>query len=81
MSYQGSGDLAVPLVAGRFYAIGVTWSSPGIDIGYQMGTFPQTVSFGSFISSGFVSGGTPPASVPYSTPATYLVPQRLTTAP
>ncbi|HKY36411.1 MAG TPA: hypothetical protein VJN18_10755 [Polyangiaceae bacterium] len=78
--YQASGALAVPLVAGRFYAIGVSWTTPALLFGYQTTTPTQVVSFGSLISATVL---TPPlaATIPYVQPSSYFLPQRLTTAP
>jgi hypothetical protein len=79
--YQSSGAISVPLVAGRFYAIGVSWTT-ATGFGYQTGMAPsQLTSFGQHISSILVSTSAPAASISYSAPSTYFVPQRLTTAP
>jgi len=79
--YQASGALAVPLIAGHFYAIGVSWTSPALIFGYQSMAPTQVVSFGSLISAAFVSP--PPAgqTISYVSPGSTFVPQRLTTAP
>lgn len=80
--YQASGALSVPLVAGRFYAIGVAWTTPVMLFGYQTGVTPtQTTSFGALFSAYVVNNGTPPTSVPYTSPSSYFFPQRLTTTP
>jgi hypothetical protein len=79
--YQSSGALAVPLVAGRFYAIGVSWTTPALLFGYQTGTASQAVSFGTLIGAAFPS---PPPTTSYtvsSMTTTAFLPQRLTTAP
>jgi hypothetical protein len=79
--YQASGALGVPLVAGRFYAIGVSWTTPALLFGYQTGTASQTVSFGALLGAAFP---TTPAATTISgsgmSTSAYL-PQRLTTAP
>jgi hypothetical protein len=78
--YQSSGTLSVPLTAGRFYAIGVHFGTPGIDMGYQSGaTSAQTVSFGTLLTGGFPSGTAAPTSISYGTSTTIYIPQRLTT--
>ena len=77
--YQASGALNVPLVAGRFYAIGVSWTTPGLLMSYMTGTTPQMTSFGEHISMIYQSTSSPPASIPYSAPSGYVVAQRLTT--
>jgi hypothetical protein len=80
--YQASGALAVPLVAGRFYAIGVSWTTPALNFGYQQGaTLPQAVSFGSLISATFLSPPPAGSTIAYASSSSYFVPQRLTTAP
>jgi hypothetical protein len=80
--YQASGALAVPLVAGRFYAIGVSWTTPALLFGYQTGaTLPQAVSFGSLISAGVPTPPPAGSTFPYTSPSSYFLPQRLTTAP
>jgi hypothetical protein len=79
--YQSSGAISVPLVAGRFYAIGVHFSTPAIDnMGYHSASVStQTVSFGALLSAGFPSSTTPPTTVTYSSSTTIFIPQRLTT--
>ncbi len=79
--YQASGDLAVPLVAGRYYAIGVAWANPATGFGYQQTTPTGMVSFGSLISAYLTATGTPPTSFTGPSPSTYWFGQRLTTAP
>ncbi|HEX6765640.1 MAG TPA: hypothetical protein VF103_09190, partial [Polyangiaceae bacterium] len=82
VGYYASGTLAVPLVAGRFYAIGVHWSTPSLLFGYQTGVTPvQTTSFGALFSAYVTSVTTPPTTVPYTAASNYFFPQRLTTAP
>lgn len=79
--YQASGALAVPLVAGRYYAIGVSWTTPALLFGYQSGTASQTVSFGALIGATFPTtpAATSISGAGMSTSA--FLPQRLTTAP
>jgi hypothetical protein len=79
--YQASGALAVPLVAGRFYAIGVSWTTPAVLFGYQTTTPTQVVSFGSLVSAFFQSSAVTSSTISYMAPGSSFVPQRLTTAP
>jgi hypothetical protein len=78
VGYQSSGAIAVPLVAGRFYAIGVSWTTPSLIFGYQMGTAAQTVSFGAMFSATFLSGP-PTGAITIPASGSYFNPQRLTT--
>jgi hypothetical protein len=81
VGYQSSGALAVPLVAGRFYAIGVSWTTPSLLFGYQQASATQALSFGALFGGGFY---TPPPTGTISgstAQTTAFVPQRLTTAP
>jgi hypothetical protein len=76
-AYQSSGSVSVPLVAGRFYAIGTSWST-STGFSYHTATASQTTSFGALIGS-YVTSGTPTS---VNAPATtYFVSQRLTTVP
>jgi hypothetical protein len=80
VGYQSSGTIAVPLVAGRYYAIGVSWTTPALNFGYQTGTASQALSFGAMFSASFLSG--PPTGTTISvstTSSSYFNPQRLTT--
>ena len=78
-AYYSSGALMVPLVAGRYYAIGVSWTGT-VTYGYISGTPSQAVSFGSLVSA--IAPSPPPTTTltVSSTPA-YYFPQRLTTTP
>lgn len=79
--YQSSGALSVPLVAGRYYAIGLLWTSTTF-FGYQQTTPSQTTSFGALFSAVVTttSTTTPPTTVSVATNSVF-VPQRLTTVP
>jgi hypothetical protein len=79
--YQASGALAVPLVAGRFYAIGVSWTTPALLFGYQTATPSQQVSFGSLLSATFLTPPPAGSTISYMAASSAFVPQRLTTAP
>jgi hypothetical protein len=78
--YQSSGAVSIPLVAGRFYAIGVSWTTTS-SFSYYSATASQTTSFGALIG-GYVTSGTatPPTTAP-SPVTSYYHAQRLTTAP
>jgi hypothetical protein len=77
--YQSSGAIDVRLVAGRFYAIGLSW--PNGDGGYytEGASFPLPLSFGSVISSWGLTNNPPVAAVPWKAPGNIVQPQRLTT--
>jgi hypothetical protein len=79
--YQSSGTLSVPLKAGFFYAIGVSWTIVE-NFWYHSTTasFPIATSFGSLIS-GYAPGGTGLATVPWNSSATLYYPQRISTIP
>jgi hypothetical protein len=78
-AYQSSGALTVPLVAGRYYALGASWTGT-LDYGFITGTASQAVSFGSLISA--IAPTPPPTTtLTVSTPPGYYFPQRLTTTP
>jgi hypothetical protein len=79
--YQASGALAVPLIAGRFYAIGVSWTTPALNFGYQSAAPTQVVSFGSLISAAFLTPPPAGTTISYVSPGSTFLPQRLTTAP
>jgi hypothetical protein len=94
LDYQSSGSISVPLVAGKFYAIGIGW---GVPRNYQAKgkQIPiPTPSFGTLIGilSGFGTSGTittrpmtPPTTITsfvgYGTTTAYPWPQTLRTAP
>jgi hypothetical protein len=78
--YQASAALAVPLVAGRFYAIGLSWTTPATGFGYQQTNPAQTVSFGTVVSA-YISTSAPTTTLAYSSTTSFWFPQRLTTAP
>jgi len=79
--YQASGTLAVPLVAGRFYAIGVSWTTPNLLFGYQTATATQALSFGALLAGSFVTPVPTATSLTFTMSTGNFVPQRLTTAP
>jgi hypothetical protein len=75
--YQSSGPIAVPLVAGRYYAISVRWTTSAAYRYHAAGTVP--LSFGTLTSGQMITGtGTP--TVAYTSGVTYYA-QRLTTGP
>jgi hypothetical protein len=78
--FQSSGAVAVPLVAGRFYAIGVSWATAS-GFSYYSATASQTTSFGALIG-GYVTTGTltPSTTAPSPVTSNYSS-QRLTTVP
>jgi len=80
IGYQSSGALSVPLVAGRFYAIGFSWTTPALNFGYQSGAAVQAVSFGSLLGAYYTTAAPAAMLTATITTSTYL-PQRLTTAP
>jgi hypothetical protein len=82
-SYQASPALSVPLVALRYYAIGVSWTTQTMDFGFQSGTptLPIAVSFGSLVSAAFPSASSAITPTTFSQSMTNYLPQRLTTAP
>ncbi|HEX6272296.1 MAG TPA: hypothetical protein VFZ53_04630 [Polyangiaceae bacterium] len=81
VGYQSSPTLSIPLVAGRFYAIGYSWTTPALVFGYQAGAASQVVAFGSLLGAAFPT--TPGATTVSgsSMTTTYYLPQRLTTVP
>lgn len=79
VGYQSSGPVSIPLVAGRFYAIGIAWST-AVNFGYQQTTASQATSFGSLISAYINPGATPAATIAWAAQSSYWVPQRLTTS-
>jgi hypothetical protein len=80
--YQSSGPMSVPLVAGRYYAIGVQWGSLSATYYWEQVAPTQTTSFGALINADTITTTTPPTSVPWpAAVATYRYNQRLTTGP
>jgi hypothetical protein len=78
-AYHASGPLTVPLVAGRYYAIGASWTT-SLNYGLISASPTVAVSFGSLISA--VALTPPPAAtITVSTTPGYYFPQRLTTTP
>jgi hypothetical protein len=75
--YQSSGDINVPLVAGRYYAIGVGWPTT-VPYWYHA-TGMTAVSFGTMLG-GSMKPVPPLTTMTYSTATTYYT-QRLTTGP
>jgi hypothetical protein len=76
--YFGSGALSVPLVAGRFYAIGVGWTAV---TGYYYKpalASPTTTSFGTFLG-GYTYASDVPSTVTFTNADVYAV--RITTSP
>jgi hypothetical protein len=75
--YFGSAALSVPLVAGRFYAIGVGWTAA---TGYYYKpavTSPITTSFGTLLG-GYTFAADPPTTVSFTNADLYAI--RITTS-
>ena len=81
VGYQSSGTLAVPLVAGRFYGIGIAWGATSLTFGYQQTTASQTTSFGALSSFFIVNQGTAPTTFVGPASSGAFIPERLTTTP
>jgi hypothetical protein len=77
--YQSSGALMVPMVAGRYYAIGASWTG-SVNYGLISGTASQAVTFGSLISA-IAPTPVPTTTISVGSPPGYYFPQRLTTTP
>jgi hypothetical protein len=78
--YFASGALSVPLVAGRFYAIGMSWNS-STNIGYYyepMLTTPTPTSFGTLLG-GYAISSLPPTTLTFTNTYRYAI--RITTSP
>ena len=75
--YQSSGDISVPLVAGRYYGISVRWTEPTNYVYRSAGSV--TLSFGSMTSGQMITTTGEP-SLAYK-PTNSYYPQRLTTGP
>jgi hypothetical protein len=78
---ESSGPISVPLVAGRFYAIGVVLPAGATyDVGQELTSpqLPEATFFGQIISAKSLTGS-PPSSVTYAAPSTFAFPQWLTT--
>ena len=79
---ESSGPINVPLVAGRYYAIGVALPTGAT---YEVGQekmsplLPEATFFGQLISATTVPGPPPSPSIAYAAPSTIAFPQRLTT--
>jgi hypothetical protein len=79
---ESSGPIAVALSAGRYYAIGVGWSSA---VDYSVSEeanppgFPEPIFFGELISARSFDSAPAETTVSYAEPAGYAFPQYLTT--
>jgi hypothetical protein len=77
-AFLSSGALSVPLVAGKYYFIGVVVQ--GSFTRYYLNSASQPfVSFGQLMTSYQVSGGSPPVS-PYISTSAYRYNQRISTS-
>jgi len=79
---ENSGPIAVPLVAGRFYAVGVAVPA---NAGYQTAQqttshLPLDLSFGALTSAAVLPTASPGSAVSYPTPGTFIVFERLITS-
>jgi hypothetical protein len=78
--WHASGTIAVPLVAGNTYAIGVGWSGSATYYWNTATAFPTPVSFGAWVS-GRTLTSPPPATLLFSHLDIAQFAQRLTTVP
>lgn len=79
---ESSGAIAVPLLAGRYYAIGVAVPTGAtLDLGKEMMSplLPEATFFGQLVSATTLIGPPSWPSIVYATPTTFVFPQRLTT--
>jgi len=78
--YQSSGALSIPLKAGYYYAIGVSWGSVFENYWYNSASvfYPVATSFGALIGSTTPSS-TAPTSLGWASSTSYY-PERLTTS-
>jgi len=79
---ESSGPLRVPLVAGRFYAVGVAVPAGAGYQTAQQGTshLPVDLFFGTLTSAAVLPTASPGSQVSYPTPGTFVVAERLTTS-
>jgi hypothetical protein len=80
-SSETTGPIEVPIVAGRFYAIGVALPA-GANYHLQQQaekTLPLEVSFGRLTSAAVVSSASATSPIAYPVPGTFVIAERLTT--
>jgi hypothetical protein len=80
---ESSGAISVPLVAGRYYAIGVALPAGATyDVAQELTSpkLPENTFFGQLVSATSLDGPPSTSGVSYPAPDTFAFPQRLTTA-
>jgi hypothetical protein len=81
-SSETTGPIQVPIVAGRFYAIGVALPA-GANYYLQQQpaekTLPLDVSFGRLTSAAVVPSASSTSTIDYPAPGTFVIAERVTT--
>jgi hypothetical protein len=80
-SSESTGPIQVPIVAGRFYAIGVALSADAHYYLQQQAekSLPQEVSFGRLTSAAVVPSASSSTTISYPAPDDFVIAQRITT--
>jgi hypothetical protein len=80
-SSENTGPIQVPIVAGRFYAIGVALPAGARYYLQQQAerSLPVDVSFGRLTSAAVVQSASASATIDYPAPDTFLIAERITT--
>jgi hypothetical protein len=79
---ESSGPISCPLVAGRFYAIGMELPAGAVyDVAQEASSsvLPEATSFGQLLSAKVIEGGPPWPTITFSAPSRFVFLQRLTT--